>query len=1296
MRRYPSSRDESRRHKGDAAIVAAIAVLIILVTPIHAYPDDNQVISGKNYSYQAPPPPVGLNYAYLWSVSDGYSASCDQRIFNWTAPEVDVPKEVTITVKVTSIESGCQATNEIKLLVNPKPIEKPVIRISKDCIYDAPVYVGDAVTYTYNVTNTGDLPLADVNITDIHNWGPDCQPVYVRGDDGSQVLEPGESWLYECRYAVPDPSDYPLLHIMADSSSSRTTSIISKLMDMKAKLEIKMDNLRSMRQQFDTNAAFLVMDHRTVGGIDYAFYNYTNTITGERLNEVIDPDGNLNKTIYEGAIEGAILTTTYDPSGKISFDEIYYPPPGTKEYLKIEYDVPSREYMTFTITDYGSGDTLILIIDEHGKILNMEYRKTPGYRPFEERFFLKNTATVTAKTLDGRDVSDSNSFTLEVFKPLPILKVVKTAEPDPVKPEGILNYTILYENIGSEDAHGVVITEAYDKSLEVLWSDPKPDFGTNYRWTVGDLREGESGLIKIMAKVGASAVPGMPIKNRVDLTCSENTTAQAVINTTVAGSMLNITKTASASVIGAGEDLAYIISYRNDGSLKQTDVVIHDYLDNHVIFKAARPEPSDNVSAYYRWIIGDLDPGEEGRIEISVTVKDKKFFSKNAASIVNTYKINSSQFEGTNSTLETLVVHSLWIDKAADKKWYNRDENITYTIRFGNEDSNGLKATDISIMDVLPEVDLLSVNPAPNSINGNVLRWNIKELKAKENGSIVLVVQIPKKPDMRFSEVSSVKGEGYAYVNKKLSTAERDSALINKVNISGYYGQVQSNASASSSVTILGASGTKIHTAEHGSGYYEGEEESRLRLENKSISLRKSIFAKHRKTTFSLPANRSIDYESLWSDLTSAENRILNDVVSENYLYADTLSKNSSFVVDMNQTVYRSEAEFNEAVAHISYKKYEQNSTRTAIDISEDYHGSFKVHESIDSYGESVEYAKSSKGKGFVSSDKRPDKSQRSFEHGSGYYYSEEISQVGSILKDVKMLYAQVNQTAGSQNLSYANHWIEGMWTKDPQKGLLISEEIQSAPYIQKEAEMGQSHLSLLGEFNGTMDINVALGRNPKSESHHVDQRLAGSFKVDTAISVYKTPKHLTPHVTVTKKAAIVDENTVLFLINVTNDGNKLLGPVNVSDRLQGGLTFINASIRPRINGQFINWTLPSLEISRTITIKLNAKMIEGSYPYINTVDVEARYLDQVVTARNSTKIDRYDLPCCPSAKGNINLSKVFNISEVRGDWGDWTPAPCYHLASEAADCFKESEDYYDSLDSLIDTDNCTSTYECP
>jgi uncharacterized repeat protein (TIGR01451 family) len=1259
--------------------------------------------SGESVHFAAPMQDLT---SYAWTAADeqvhsvgGFNDSTRANV-TWTPPGPG-----TFTISFNSMT--CSQTIIVSRCA-------PSIQLNKSCDYKSPVIMGDTVTYTYQVTNNGGVPLTDINLTDVQSWGPNCQPVYVSGDDGDHILNPGESWWYECKYKVADPSEDQKLHTMAVANTAGTESVIRKLMEIKTRLELQLENLRPMPQQFDTKAASKTTEHKVINAVNYTLINYTNIVTGESLSRITDPEGRLNKTIYFDPLSGSIFTTSYDPSGKTISEEIMVQ--ATKEYLKIQYDLPYKGYKTYTVIDYLNGDTLTIIVDPLGNILNKEYGKTPGYRPYVERYFLRNTATVTAKAPDGTEVSDSDSFTLEVFKPLPILEVTKEADPDPVDVGGLLNYTITFENLGGADAHDVVIKETYDKDLVFLSADPVPDFGTTNTWTIGDLPIGQSGTIRVQGRVSTLAIRGQLIKNVVNLTCKENSSAEAVINTTVAGNPLNITKSADPDILKPGDEFKYTIKYRNDGPTIQRNVTVQDFLDRRVTLQdpPASPQPNQTLNEGFGphliWLIGDLYPGDQGTIEIFAKLMGKEYFDENSDTILNICIINNSQ-NRSEFRLTTPVVTSLWINKTADRKTVYRGENITYTIEYGNADPE-FTFTNVWINDTLPagvEPGFLqeeyiyssSRSVRLESTAGNVLRWRlVGDLGRGESGTIVFAVYVPKLK-MNFGETSSVKGDGYTYVRKFLSTAEERPNLTNWVTIQGeitdpaFFKEPPHFASAS--VTITGAAGTVVLTTEHGSGHYEEDEKTTLKLENRSITLKKDIFAKHVKTSFSLPNNRTVKFDSSWFDRTSADNRILGDVLTENYLYTDTLQKSVSLDLDMNQTVYKSESDFNNGTAQIRYKQHtldRPKSQKIKKELSEDYHGSFKVMESIDSYGESMKYQKSSLGKGFVASDLRPDRLQRSYEFGSGYYSSEEASQTGFLVKNVKMLYEPMNQTAGGRNLSHAIPWGEGMWTKDRRIGYVISEDIRSATSVNKEAQMGRNFLSLSGDFNGTMDLKMVMGSSPKNETHRVEQTFSGSFKTNTAFSVSVIPRHLGPHLWISKDAIMTDPETILFTINVTNDGSKLLAPLTITDFMPGGLIFLNSSMRPEINGQIIRWTVVGLESGRTLNLKLYARLREDiGYPFVNRVIVEGRYLDRVAVASNYTSVNQGYLPVSPGPVPE--LARVFDIFPNKGYWGDWRPSPCFNMTLWIPTAYQEIENYYDRLDKAALGEN-SSPYEVP
>jgi len=83
--------------------------------------------------------------------------------------------------------------------VNTKLV--PGLHVVKDG--PAVVHHGDTMTFTFTVVNSGNSPLHDVHVTDDRCAGVSAQPVERRADDGDELLEPGEAWVYTCTMPVP-------------------------------------------------------------------------------------------------------------------------------------------------------------------------------------------------------------------------------------------------------------------------------------------------------------------------------------------------------------------------------------------------------------------------------------------------------------------------------------------------------------------------------------------------------------------------------------------------------------------------------------------------------------------------------------------------------------------------------------------------------------------------------------------------------------------------------------------------------------------------------------------------------------------------------------------------------------------------------------------------------------------------------------------------------------------------------------------------------------------------------------
>jgi hypothetical protein len=74
-----------------------------------------------------------------------------------------------------------------------EPEPKPGITVEKSG--PAAAYVGDEVTYTFNVTNTGGVKLTDVTVEDDR-----CAPLVKTAGDAS--LDPGDVWTYSCSTTI--------------------------------------------------------------------------------------------------------------------------------------------------------------------------------------------------------------------------------------------------------------------------------------------------------------------------------------------------------------------------------------------------------------------------------------------------------------------------------------------------------------------------------------------------------------------------------------------------------------------------------------------------------------------------------------------------------------------------------------------------------------------------------------------------------------------------------------------------------------------------------------------------------------------------------------------------------------------------------------------------------------------------------------------------------------------------------------------------------------------------------------
>jgi uncharacterized repeat protein (TIGR01451 family) len=889
-------------------------------------------------------------------------------------------------------------------------------------------------------------------------------------------------------------------------------------------------------------------------------------------------------------------------------------------------------------------------------------------------------ASITGDNPEKRIYSKTANSSISITARPSALNLSIAGYPSPVHPGGELTYTFSYRNKGG-NALGTAIEASYDDNIDFIFADPAPDKGTINRWTLGELIGGGSGSIKVIAKVKSSVADGALLISSAKLSCEDGASAQdnAITKVLSKAPALLIEKAASDQFIRPGGFLNYTITYRNSGDDNATNVTITDIIDSNLNFDPANsvPRPSnvwiDKDGTHLWWNASILktevfEPGGSGIIELSVSmpsIPEHPSFDW----VYNNYKIDSDQNQGKFKVLDTVVVHSLFVRKRAEKQVYSTDETVNYTIIYGND--LAVNADNAVVTDVLPDAEYLEyieAEPEPTLVKDNALVWNMGTIPPKGSGTILLYGKIKAdQSEIKFKSRESVSGRGYVYFDQRLDTAQKPNSLTNYVNITASYLGVPESDSSTATIWLADALGTAVKILGHGSGIYSREDETLLLSKNRSIQVKTSLKERCGPSSFALLQGRSIDYNSKWSEAQSVKNRVTGASLNERYMYATWIDRNSTIKLDKNGSTLESETSF-EGAGHIGMlKQSDANDTSihtpnhkgspTTFESQEDFLGSFRVYTKFDEYGKSVAQNRSVSGYGSVSSDKRIGRSQRNFESGTGaYQVEEEVQTVTSYMaKDIDVSHGSVSYAYTPEvTVNLSKKWHEGMWSKSgtfnpkgseglnsksksSESSSFIGEEFSQADYLKKSTTAkGLNEMKTEAEFSGTAQFEVikrVSSANQRKSEVSLYEEYTGKYKLARNIEIGGVAKFDEPHLNVSKvgKMEPAGGTFIDYTITVVNDGNRALGPIYVLDLFPPGTQYVCSSLRPsEQNGSYARWTLVNLGIGASTTIELKLNMTEDVDNLVNRVQASGGHDDQWVIAENFSTIQLNWLDCCP------------------------------------------------------------------
>jgi len=886
---------------------------------------------------------------------------------------------------------------------------------------------------------------------------------------------------------------------------------------------------------------------------------------------------------------------------------------------------------------------------------SLGYTSAAGNPP-EERVYLSNSCSA------GEVSAKGSSLEIDI-----------SPELESISPGDVLNYTVIYQ-CHNTDAADVAIRVFFPPESVFSYARPPPDSGTNDLWTIGNLSAGDGGQIQIETRVNRSATAGEVLESRAEIASAGVVQDRASCVAQIQGAaLLHLEQEASCDLLSPGGFLNYTITVANRGAQPATNISIENTLESRLDFSpssGASPDPSeiwqDAQGTHLRWDSqtlngSELGPGESRSVKLQVSLPYTAEASE--GSIINLCRFSSDQASG-ESQLETMLVQSLYVRKRAEKDSCPSGGLVNYTIFYGNE--LDVSARDAVLIDVLPEgAEYVDARPRPDHVQGRILEWHLGTLTAHVRGSISLWARVSEQPDAIFQEDQRIFGQGFASSYQKLSAKSGPAVLTNHANITALIEEEARQDFSSAQVLVQDAAGTELEASQRGSGRISREERIDYRAKEGRIEVRERLSADFLDVDMGLAS-----FKWPWSSHLKASNLVRDERMEERSLYVNEMEVSRNLLMDKNQTSFSCKDRLVNGTSDWTYLHPQTGGRDSSTEIYEDYHGTFSREWSIDSYGQGLRYDRKSSGKGFSSWDQKLSTGRSGAEllssgHGSGSFsFLEEAGREPYLHENMSLVFGKSNQSAGSLTAIYSSKWSHSTALRNPALGSGARVGARYADFSRYESLADRQSLSWSGSFAGAGSIEAFVKETSLQEEIDLEESFWGEYQMNMALGIHDLPEFLGPHLSVSHNACWSDEKTVQFSINVTNDGNRTLAPVEITVALPEGLSFTNSSLRPQIGGRNLSWSWLSLPIGNTCTIELYARW-DGLQP-LQPCQILARggYGGRWTESSYS----------CPAGKFRSppELATDGGKTEAGFSAGMWRPPPCMQIGMNLSSCLED------------------------
>jgi uncharacterized repeat protein (TIGR01451 family) len=329
-----------------------------------------------------------------------------------------------------------------------------------------------------------------------------------------------------------------------------------------------------------------------------------------------------------------------------------------------------------------------------------------------------NTATISATEQFDPDESNDEASATETPQQADLAVAKSVSDPAPNVGD-IITFTVTLINNGPGAATNVTVLDLLPAGLtfvSAIASQGSYDVVSG-RWSVGTVEFATPKTLEIQATVVSGAArTNTAALDSADQFDPDTTNNQASITETPQNADLAVAKVVSDATPNVSDQITFTVTLTNSGPDAATGVQVTDLLPAGLAFVSATPSQGTYTSATGLWEVGTINPGTSQTLLIVATVVSPAA-QTNTATVTDSDQFDPDPGDNSSSVTETPQQADLAVLKTVDNPTPNVGDTIVFTITVTNSGPDA--ATSVEVTDLLPQ-GLTFVSASPPAVYNNL------------------------------------------------------------------------------------------------------------------------------------------------------------------------------------------------------------------------------------------------------------------------------------------------------------------------------------------------------------------------------------------------------------------------------------------------------------------------------------------------------------------------------------------------------------------------------------------------